>query len=276
MKTTVVVLLVIAGVLLLLFSVFLFLVAPGKKREGMAKYKNVKYAHRGLHGDGVCENSITAFSLAVEGGYGIELDVRLSSDGELVVFHDDTLERITGKSGRVDSYTLAELKSTRLGDTDDTIPAFSEVLSLVNGKVPLLVEIKEDAMKSDVSEKTCEILSEYKGDFIVESFNPLSLGTVKKRMPGVLRGLLSQDYFRFPKYRKPLYFFLKHLLLNFTARPDFIALSHEDHGLSVFRFARKLFGVATIAWTVKSKEDEENAYNHGFDGIIFEGYRPMM
>ena len=139
---------------------------------------------------------------------------------------------------------------------------------------PLLVEIKEDAMKSAVSEKTCELLSEYSGDFIVESFNPLALGIVKKRMPDVLRGLLSEDYLKFEKYRKPLYFFLKNLLLNFTARPDFIALSHEDHSLAVFRFVRWLFRVPTLAWTVKSAEAEELAYKRGFDGVIFEGYIP--
>ena len=122
MKTFVVVLLITLGVLLLLFSLFLFLVAPSRRRSQMEKYKNVRYAHRGLHGNGAAENSLTAFSRAVEAGYGIELDVRLSSDGELVVFHDDTLERITGKEGRVDSYTLTELQSLSLSGTGDTVP----------------------------------------------------------------------------------------------------------------------------------------------------------
>ena len=274
MKTFLIVLGIVLGVLLLSFIALLLLMKTnGKRRRDMQKYKGVRFAHRGLHDEGRAENSMSAFRAALERGYGIELDVRLSKDGELMVFHDDTLDRVTDATGRVDAKTKEELSEIRLLGTEDTVPTFRQVLDLVNGKVPLLVEIKEDAMKTAVSEKTCEMLAEYKGDFIIESFNPLALGIVKKRLPRAIRGLLSQNYLKQKKYRKLMYFLLHHFLLNIAAKPMFIAFSHEDAKHSTFRFLKGLYKVPTLAWTVKSKEDEERAKKNGFDTVIFEGYK---
>ena len=193
------------GVFLLLFGIFLFLIAPGRRhRKRMEVYKNLRFAHRGLHSDTVPENSLTAFSLAVENGYAIELDVRLSRDGELVVFHDDTLTRVAGIDKRVDELTLSELKELRLLGTDERIPTFAEVLALVDGKVTLLVEIKEDVFKYAVTEKTVELLRGYKGDFIVESFNPLALARFRKLYPEIPLGLLSMAYTKRDEYKKIL------------------------------------------------------------------------
>ncbi len=260
--------------LFLSFIVFLLLIKPNKKREEMKRFIKTKYAHRGLHGHGKAENSLSAFRDAVEMGFGIELDVRLSSDGKLVVFHDDTLERVTKERGRVDSKTAAELSKIKLCGTEDAIPTFKEVLRLVNGRVPLLVEIKEDAGKYGVTRKTVEILKEYKGDFIIESFNPLSLRVVRKEMPEVLRGFLSQNFLTEKKYRKPLYFLLQNLLLNCICRPDFIAFKHSHYKNSALKLTRDMFGVATLAWTVTSIEEENAAYENGFDSVIFENYIP--
>ncbi len=257
---------------LLLFALYVFFTKPGRKRNEMNRYKNLRFAHRGLHGEGRCENSMSAFRAAIDKGYGIELDVRLSSDGELVVFHDDTLDRVTSECGRVDVRSAEELSKIKLGNTDDTVPTFREVLELVDGKVPLLVEIKEAAMKSAVTEKAVEVLSEYKGDFIVESFNPLVLAILRKRMPNVLRGQLSHRYYKEEKYRKPLYFLLQNFILNFKSRPDFLAFCHEDAKMFTFRFLRRVFGVCTLAWTVRSENEEILAYKNGFDGVIFENY----
>ena len=262
------------SVILLLFAVYLFLIAPARKREGMEKFKTVKYAHRGLHTEGCPENSLAAFKRAVDFGFGIELDVRLTKDGELVVFHDDDLKRVCGAPDRVDEKTYAELLEYRLLGTEEKIPTFREVLDLVAGKVPLLVEIKEDAMKFGVSEKTAEILSEYSGGYIIESFNPLSLGRIKKLMPDVMRGLLSQNYLKSPKYRKPLYLLLQGMLFNCVARPDFIAFSEADRGLLPFKIVKAFFNPPTLAWTVKGEENEKSLLDGGFDGVIFEGYIP--
>ena len=147
---------IIFAVLAFLFAFYLFLMAP-KKTKDMEKYKGLYYAHRGLHNSERAENSMSAFRAAVEAGYGIELDVRLSKDGKLVVFHDDTLDRVCGREGKVIDFTAEELATFSLSGTSDGIPLFTDVLSLVDGKIPLLVEIKENPSDSSVSTTTCEI-----------------------------------------------------------------------------------------------------------------------
>lgn len=272
MSPWIIALISVLSALLVFFLIFLFLIAPGKKREEMEKFKSQKYAHRGLHDATRAENSLSAFRAAVDAGYGIELDVRLSRDGVLVVFHDDTLDRVTGEVGRVDERTAAELGKINLSGTADTVPTFEEVLALVDGRVPLLVELKEDAGKYGVTEKTLEMLKEYKGEYIIESFNPLALGRVKKLAPEVMRGFLSQNFLSQKKYRSATYFLLQNLLLNVVCRPDFIAYKHSDYKNASLRLVKGLFKPATLAWTVRSKTEEDEAYLHGFDGVIFEGY----
>ena len=263
----------ISIVVLLLLFLFLFLIAP-KNRKEMKNFKDKLYAHRGLHNEERAENSMSAFKAAVDAGYGIELDIRLSKDGKLVVFHDDTLDRVCGREGKVVDFTADELATFSWDGMADGVPLFADVLALVDGKVPLLVEIKEDPGNSAVSKTACEMLKSYKGAFIVESFNPLSLKTVKENSPEFTRGILSQRYFEYEKCRKPLYFLLQSLLLNFLCRPAFIAYEHR-HGKSLaLRFVRTFFKVPTIAWTVRSAEEEKKARENGFDGIIFENYLP--
>lgn len=259
--------------IVVLFLIYLFLIAPKNKKE-MTKFKNLYYAHRGLHNEERAENSMSAFKAAVNGGFGIELDIRLSKDGKLVVFHDDTLDRVCGREGKVIDFTADELATFKLSGTDDGIPLFSDVLALVDGKVPLLVEIKENAGDSTVSHAACEMLKGYKGEFIIESFNPMSLKVVKNEYPEIPRGILSHRYFEYEKSRKPLFFLLQSLLLNFLCRPAFIAYDHRHANAFGLRFVRAFFKVPTIAWTVRSAEDEAIARKNGFDGIIFENYLP--
>lgn len=259
--------------LVVLILLYLFLIAPRNRRQ-MNKFKSVMYAHRGLHNGERAENSMSAFRAAVEGGYGIELDVRLSRDGKLVVFHDDTLDRVCGREGKVIDFTADELAGFSLNGTSDGIPLFTDVLRLVDGRVPILVEIKEDPGNSRVSEKTCEILRDYEGEYIIESFNPLSLRTVKGIMPHIPRGILSHRYYSYEQYRKPLYFILQSLLLNFLCRPAFIAYDHRHASAFGLRLVRTLFLTPTLAWTVRSAEEEATARKNGFDGIIFESYIP--
>lgn len=263
---------VLGGVLLLVIAAFLVLIAPGKKGD-IEKYKNVKFAHRGLHDGERAENSMSAFRAAVDAGFGIELDVRLSADGELVVFHDDTLTRVAKIEGRVDAFTAEELAKMSLSGTGEGVPRFSDVLSMVDGRVPLLVEIKEDAGKNAVSNAVAEIMKEYKGPYIIESFNPLSLGNIKKKLPKATRGFLSQRFLAEPEYRKPLYFALQCLLTNRLSSPAFIAYNHEHANAFALKVIR-LFGTVTYAWTVRSPEEEKQAYRYGFDSVIFENYIP--
>ena len=277
MDTWFIVLISVLSAFLVLFGLFLFLVATRRsKREEIKRFYGVRYAHRGLHDKEKPENSLAAFSAAVASGYGIELDVRLSADGTLVVFHDDTLDRMTSESGRVDAKSLEELKKIKLADSEDCIPSFDEVLRLVDGRVPLLVEIKEDAGSLAVTRKTAEVLKKYKGDFIIESFNPLSIGEIKRLMPDTIRGVLSQNYIEQEKYRKPLYFLLQCLVLNVVARPDFIAFDHKGYKNAALRITRSVFGAATFAWTTRSAEEDSLALSHGFDSVIFENYTPKI
>ncbi len=265
---------IIIGSILLLFALLYLFAAGTRRSKEIRKYTEIRYAHRGLHSESAAENSMTAFRLAVEAGYGIELDVRLSKDKRLVVFHDDTADRVCGVSGRIDEYTAEELSGLSLRDTADGVPLFDDVLAMVDGRVPLLVEIKEDAGNSEVSEATAKRLAEYEGEYIVESFNPLSLRTVKKLLPSAERGILSQRYYAYEQYRKPLYFLLQCLMLNFLCRPSFVAYDHRHYKSFGFKAARKLFGAATFAWTVRSAEEEKAAKAHGFDTVIFEKYIP--
>ena len=256
---------------LVFFIVYLVLIAPVRNKR-IDEFKSVLYAHRGLHGNGRAENSMSAFLAAVEAGYGIELDIRLSSDGELVVFHDDTLNRVAGVDGRVDAYTAEQLGQMRLNGTDDGVPTFRDVLAAIDGRVPLLVEIKEDQGSYKVSDAAAEMLKDYNGKYIVESFNPLSLGNFAKKLPEVPRGILSQNYQKDEKYRALKYRLLGALLLNRVCKPCFIAYDHRDSKRLSLRIVRRLFGAATLAWTVRSPEEERAARDKGFDSVIFENY----
>ncbi|MBQ2876414.1 MAG: glycerophosphodiester phosphodiesterase [Clostridia bacterium] len=259
------------GLFLILFIVYLILLKP-KDTASVNEYKNVLFAHRGLHNSVRAENSLSAFAAAVEAGYGIELDVRLSKDGKLVVFHDDTLDRVCGISGKVIDYTAEELSAFSLSGTEDGVPTFSEVLSLVDGKVPLLVEIKEDAGDSKVSSAAAKMLADYKGKFIVESFNPLSIKNFKAHLSGVPCGILCESYVKEKKYRKPLYYLIGAMITNAICKPSFIAFNHRHYKSFALRLARKLYKTPTFAWTVRSVEEERAARKHGFDSVIFENY----
>ena len=263
------------SVALLLFAVYLFLIRTRRAGKLISAYRGVNFAHRGLHGEGKAENSLSAFAAARDAGFGIELDVRLSKDGEMVVFHDDTLTRVAGIDKRVDELTLSELRELRLLGTDDTVPTLREVLEVIDGKVPLLIEIKEDAGKSAVTEALVRELEGYRGPYIVESFNPLSLKTFRKLRRDVPIGILSQHFCRKEEYRgKPLYFILQNMLINFLSVPDFVAYEHTDSDMLSLRLARSLFGTVTVAWTVRSEEEGRVAKKHNFDSIIFENYIP--
>lgn len=255
-----------------LFLLVLFFTAPGR-HPGIKKYRGAKFAHRGLHGEGRAENSLSAFSAAVDKGFGIELDVRLTKDGEAVVFHDDTLERVTGDPRRVDECTLRELCALRLSGTEETIPTFCEVLSLVGGRVPLLIEIKEDPGCRAVSDAAAKILSEYKGEFITESFNPMTVRRMRRALPGSASGYLCDHFTVSPDYRTAKYFLIEYFLLNFIARPAFVAFDRAAVPYAPFTFMRKFWHVPAFAWTVRSQE-EETACRADFDGIIFENYLP--
>ena len=151
-------------------------------------------AHRGLHGKNVPENSLKAFKLARDAGYTIELDVHLSRDGDIIVFHDDNLLRMTGVNRSIKNCTYAELQSLTLKGTSYKIPTLKQVLDLVDTRVPLLIELKSDVKTGLLEKESMKVLRSYNGKFAVQSFSPNSIYYFKKHYPEVLRGQLSHSY----------------------------------------------------------------------------------
>ncbi|MBR4994087.1 MAG: glycerophosphodiester phosphodiesterase, partial [Lachnospiraceae bacterium] len=237
------------------------------------------FAHRGLHDNKseAPENSMAAFKKAVDAGYGIELDVHITKDLIPVVFHDDTLNRVCGVEGKISDFTLEELEQFRLFETDEKIPLFKDVLELVDGKVPLIVEIKANDNDLRVCPKADELLKDYKGLYCMESFNPLAVKWYKKNRNEIVRGQLSDSYMHAEnkKYHTPLYFAMEYLMLNFLAKPDFIAYNHKFYKNGARRINRYFYNAMSAAWTIRSQEELDARLND-FDVYIFEGFIPKQ
>ncbi len=259
---------VCAGVLFL-FLLWLFLAAPAKRREKTERAAAVLYAHRGLHGGGVPENSLAAFRRAMEAGCGIELDVQLSRDGVPIVFHDESLIRLCGRPERVSELTAAELSSLTLGESGERIPTLSEALSLVSGRVPLLIELKYYRKPVRVAAETAALLDRYGGEAAVESFHPLALRWFRRNRPETVRGLLAMDFFKKRENgrRKPYDLALHLFLTNFLSRPDFIAYDLRHRGAMPLRLLCRVFRPVLFGWTARCAKERETK---GFDTFIFE------
>ena len=279
MKTLILLFIIIIILCLLVY----FLLAPKRASAELRKrFCGCKFAHRGLHSKDktVPENSLSAFRLAIEAGYGIELDIRLTKDQKIVVFHDDTVLRMCGIDRTVDSFTYEELKELRLLDTDERIPLFSEVLSLVAGRIPLLVEFKSGPSNVLLCESAYDMLQTYSGVYCIESFHPMIVRWFKKHAPQVLRGQLSAPRQSFAGVLAPCSaFLLSHLLTNFLARPNFIAYHKGKVPFSV-AFCQRL-GALRAVWTLRDTDyhdlsciqDTPQLFGEN-DMIIFEFFRP--
>ena len=231
-------------------------------------------AHRGLWSpDGPPENSLGAFQAACAGGYGIELDVQLSADGEAMVFHDDDLQRMTGTPGRLVDRTSTELAELRLNGSDERIPTLRETLALVGHRALVHVELKTPyGQVGPLEQRVHEILIDHNGPVCVIGFNPYSHAWFADRFPGVLRGLDSYSYKRAPhmsEAQRASFAKLEHVAI---ARPHFLAL-----GLDMLPSKRalgfRIEGLPIVAWTVRSHEQWE-AVRESCDNLIFEGFRP--
>lgn len=255
--------------------IYLFLIHPRwVKKANRKPFLNCHYAHRGLfdNDSDAPENSLAAFLLAVNSNYGIEFDVQLSKDNKLVVFHDDTLERMCHVKGHVWDYTLEELKSFRLLNSSETIPTFEEALSVVNGKVPLIIEYKLDRVQTTVCELANEVLLDYNGTYCIECFHPKALIWYKKNRPDVLRGQLCQEFYKVKKYKGNFGLAIfSFLITNVATRPDFIAYCHKHQKNISRRLCRKM-GALSVAWTVRSMEEYESCKD-AFDLFIFDHVR---
>ena len=260
-------------ILLALVALYIYMICPRViNRPDITKFKNRHYAHRGLHDNRTLapENSLEAFRLAVEAGYGIEMDVQLTKDNIPVVFHDKTLKRLCGKDGYVWDYTLEELQKNTLADSKERIPTFKEVLDLVDGKIPLIIEYKMDRPTTKVCELGDQLLKDYNGVYCIESFHPKAVRWYRKSRPEIVRGQLSMDFSKDEKYNAPYFVVMTHLLSNFITRPDFIAYNHKDEHIFSRRLCKKLGGLS-VAYTIKSKEAYEKVKDK-FDLFIFDSF----
>lgn len=225
-------------------------------------------AHRGLHDRelGIPENSLPAFARAVEQGKAIELDLHATADNRLVVLHDFQLKRMTGVPGIVEEWTLEDLRKLRLQGTDAQIPTLDEVLELVNGRVPLLLEIKSERLGEvgRLEPVLMKRLASYQGEFILEAFNPEVLVWLHRHAPQYIRGQLGN----LDDENKQFKFYSRHLMFNPLSRPDFIAFDIQKIDYKL-RLACRKHGLPLLGWTIRTETELKKA-DRLCDGVIYE------
>ncbi|BCJ91135.1 glycerophosphoryl diester phosphodiesterase [Terrihabitans soli] len=237
-------------------------------------------AHRGLHeaNAGIIENSRTAVLRAVEAGYGFEVDVQMSADGEAMVFHDEKLDRLTGETGPVKARTAAELKEIALKDSafGDRIWTLGELLLEVRGRAAAIIEIKtlwDHDMR--LAERTARLLSVYPYPAAAKSFDPEIVAAFGKAAPEVPRGIIGYAYPADGEEGLTALkrFYLRHLLHWPKTRPHFISWAVRDLEMVSVRLAHRITGAPVMTWTVRTEFDQARAGLHA-DQMIFEGFLP--
>lgn len=229
-------------------------------------------AHRGLHDETVPENSLAAIRAAIDHGYPIEIDVRMTADGVPIVFHDRTLERLTGVEGAVAAVDWTEIADRTLFDSDERIPKLADALSAIDGQVPVLVELKSRGRTGPLERAVASQLDEYAGRFAIQSFNPLTVAWFRHHRPGWHRGQLSGSFETAEDVGRIQRAVQKRLLTNWYSRPDFIGYEHDRLPYWPVTWRRKR-GTPVLAWTVQRREDRRRVHDYA-DNIIFEGFHP--
>lgn len=263
--------LAIAASAAVLFCVFLFLTLPGSyNKNRFAPFYGLNCAHRGLHtkDKAVPENSLAAFEAAKQAGYGMEFDIQLSSDGRVVVFHDDELDRVCHVKGRVDSFTYSQLQDFSLEHTSHKIPLLTDVLDLVAGETPLIIELKTGPKNAELCSRAYDILKKYNGPYCIESFDPRIVRWFKINAPEVLRGQLSAP----PSVLESGFggWLIGYGFSHFLGRPQFVAYQDTKLPFAV-RFARRF--AFKVVWTLTPAGDIKKMEQQN-DTVIFEYYRP--
>ena len=262
--------------IILIATLFVLAMMGRTGHDGLCKLRGWGYAHRGLHGNGVPENSMLAFRKALEGGYGIEFDVHLMKDGNLAVIHDGSLKRTAGVDVQIEDLTAEDLDNYRLEGTDEKIPLLSELLALYAGKAPLIIELKAARNNhAALTEAVCDAMEGYEGVYCMESFDPRVVQWLCKNRPEIIRGQLAENFLIAKK--NPLNFVFKFLLtnhlMNFLTRPDFVAYKFADRNTLGTKICRKFWKLQGVTWTIKSQEDYDTAVREGWIPI-FESFNP--
>lgn len=243
---------------------------------GLKELQGWSYAHRGLHGNGVPENSMAAFRKALEHGYGIELDIHLMKDGNLAVIHDASLKRTAGADVNITDLTTADLADYTLEGTEERIPTFAQLLQLYAGQAPLIIELKADGNNHQaLVDAAVAAMEGYEGPWCMESFDPRCLFYLKKNHPQVIRGQLTENFFHSNYPLHPaLKFVMKHNLTNFLTVPDFVAYKFADRKDTLSNFlCRRVWDMQGVSWTLKNPHEHEAAVREGWLPI-FEDYTP--
>lgn len=242
-------------------------------RTKQAPWLKGHYTHRGFYtkDQRLSENSLGAFKQSIESGVGIELDVQLSQDGKVYVFHDDDLYRMTGINGLLEEKKSEELELLRLINSDEKIPLLSDVLTLVKGQVPLLVELKSTIRKEESVKAVVQLMKEYEGHFAYCSFDPLMLGLLKKYDPDRLRGLNMEYSLNKKQFGWPTRVVLQWALLTPLNRPDYLSVDYT-HIPFVYRMWR-VFGAFGMMWALPSQALEDKVSSL-CETVIFEHYHP--
>lgn len=267
----------IAAIVILLLIAMLYVGSVGGRvgHPGLKTLQGWNYAHRGLHSNGIPENSMAAFRAALDRGYGIELDLHLLKDGNLAVIHDSSLKRTTGAEGRIEDLNTEDLKNYHLEGTEETIPIFRDLLELYAGKAPLIVELKPvDGNHARLAETACRMLEDYPGAYCIESFDPRCVLWLKKNRPQIIRGQLAENFYRSDSsLSSPIKFILTYSLSHFFTMPDFTAYKFADRRNLSTWICRRLYGVQGVSWTLRTKEEYDIAMKEGWIPI-FENFIP--
>jgi glycerophosphoryl diester phosphodiesterase len=234
-------------------------------------------AHRGMHDSAAVENTASAFSAAIVGGYGMETDLQISADGEAMVHHDDALGRLTEGSARLADMNAADIKKVRFRASADRILTLGELCDLVAGRATLLLELKShfDGDRR-LAQRCADVLANYAGPVAVMSFDPGVIEAIRAIAPGLPRGIVAERHFgqddsgRFPLSESRRMALLLH---GNRTRPHFVAYAMRDLPAAAPLIARAIFGLSLLAWTVRSAEESRRAMRWA-DQIIFEGWRP--
>lgn len=271
--------LIVLIVVCLGFLAWLFCIAPASPRGDFAEMKKYDYAHRGLHEKdlSVPENSMAGFKAAVEAGYGIEFDLQLTKDKKVVVHHDRSLKRVCGADVSIGDLTYKELQQYRLQNTEERVPLFSDVLALVDGRTPLIIELKHYDDADLLCPLVWELLRNYKGPYCVESFDPYTVQWFRKNHPYVLRGQLMGHFEGKDEECKGFFraLFWRNLWTNVLTRPHFEAYDVHFRNNISHRIACDKMKMQEVNWTLRTAEEYKVCKNAGAL-CIFEFIRPEI
>lgn len=237
---------------------------------------DINIAHRGLHdiSKGIPENTIIAFDQAINNNYAIELDVHLLKDGTLIVFHDDTLKRCCNIDKKIKDMSYEEISKLTIFNTEHKIPTLEDVLSYIDGRVPLIIEIKTDKSTRKICPKLAKLLKKYKGKVAVKSFSPAIIYWFKRYFSDIPRGLLTANFDTEKKFKLIKKVFLSSLMFMPLCKPDFLSVQLNMLKSKKIKRIKREQNLPILGWTFRTKLDKIN-YEHFCDSYIFENIKHM-